>query len=273
MQKEVTMEYLIINGERVKVDECNIFEKIKNSPIYEVVRVIEGKEQFINDHIERMFSSFKLLNYHNQYTQEEIISFARICIEANNILDNNIKLLAVELENNEKVFMVYPIESYYPPDEVYKEGIKTILFKHTRTNPNAKVQQLDYKTSVTKAIKDSQSYEALLINEEGYILEGSRSNLFYVIENNVFTAPASKVLLGITRKHIINLIKDLGLNLIEKELHVDDLKDVDGIFVSGTSIGVLPIKFVDNIIIDSADNDLIVKILREYNKITGKILG
>lgn len=273
MQKEAIMEYLIIDGQAKKVEECDIFNKIQNSPIYEVVRVIDGKEQFIKDHIQRMFASFELLGYGNEYDEDEIIKFAKDCIVINGIKDNNIKLLAVELNNGQKVFMVYAIESYYPPDSVYKEGIKTILFKHSRNNPNAKVQHLDYKTAVTKAIKDSGAYEALLLNEEGYILEGSRSNMFYVMGERIFTAPASKVLLGITRKHIINVITDLEIPFEEKELSILDLKSVEGIFISGTSIGVLPVKSVDDILINSPDNNVIKKILDEYNRLTGKILG
>jgi len=169
--------------------------------------------------------------------------------------------------------MVYAIESYYPPDSIYNEGIKTILFKHTRDNPNAKFQHLDYKLAVTKAIKESNAYEALLLNEDGYILEGSRSNMFYLVGDTMYTAPASMVLLGITRKHIIKSIKDLKLNLVEKELHVDDLNRLDGMFISGTSIGVLPVNNVDDLKINSAENKIIKNILNEYNKLTGKILG
>lgn len=273
MQKEAIMEFLLLDGKVKKVEECNVFQEIEKSPIYEVVRVIGGKEQFIEDHIQRMFDSFQLLDYENSYSQEDITNFARECIRINKIKDNNIKLLAVELNDMRKIFMVYAIESYYPPDSVYKEGIKTIIFKHTRDNPNAKVQHLDYKVAVTNAIKESNAYEALLLNEAGYILEGSRSNMFYLIGDTMYTAPSSMVLLGITRKHIIKSIKDLKLNLVEKELHVDDLNRLDGMFISGTSIGVLPVNSVDDLKINSAENKIIKNILNEYNKLTGKILG
>ena len=74
MQKEAIMEYLIIDGQAKKVEECDIFNKIQNSPIYEVVRIIDGKEQFIKDHIQRMFASFELLGYGNEYDEDEIIN-------------------------------------------------------------------------------------------------------------------------------------------------------------------------------------------------------
>src|SRR5690606_31821955 len=128
---------------------------------------------------------------------------------------------------------------------------------YERDNPNAKVLVTSFKEDVAKALKEKEAFEALLVNKSGYIPEGSRSNMFFVKGDKVYTAKASEVLIGITRKYIFNVCDKLNIKIVEESIHVDDLDKLDGAFMSGTSVNVLPISSIDNIKLDSVNNRII----------------
>ncbi len=273
MKSEAILKSYILNGVAIESGDTKVFDQISKPPIYEVVRVVSGKPLFLEDHLERMYNSGSLIGYDIGYSIDQVLGFCSLCIEENHIENNNIKLLAVENDHGEKQFIVMAIESFYPPQSYYEDGIKTTILDHQRDNPNAKVQHGDYKQRVKDAMEKADAFEVLLKNMEGFILEGSRSNMFYVLDDRVYTAPSKDVLLGITRKHIIKLCKDIGYPVEERKLHVDDLASVEGMFISGTSIGVLPIAYVDSVRLDSVNCNAIRKLLKAYDRMIYKTLG
>ena len=107
-------------------------------------------------------------------------------------------------------------------------------------------------------------YLDITVNKEGYITEGSRSNMFFVRGEKVFTAPKGEVLLGVTRKHIINVCKELNIDVVEENINIKDLDKIDGGFMSGTSVNVLPISSIDDKKYSSVDNNLIKAIQDGY---------
>src|SRR5665648_285704 len=130
-----------------------------------------------------MFKSADLIGYDIGFSKKDIESYVKNCIALNDIENNNIKLVTVVDDNNQKLFLVYSIQSFYPPKSYYEEGVKTVAFEHTRDNPNAKIQHSDFKERVKEAMDSNNAFEALLVDGEGFILEGSRSNMFYVLDN------------------------------------------------------------------------------------------
>jgi len=184
--------------------------------------------------------------------------------EENEIKNLNVKLICADVEDMGQVFLVFLIKSFYPPEEYYEKGIHTTLFHYERQNPNAKVQIGDFKMEVAKKLESEKAFEALLVNKSGYIPEGSRSNMFFVKGDKLYTAPKGDVLLGITRKHIFQVCEELGIEIIEENIHVGDLNKLDGAFMTGTSVNVLPISTIDHIKLDSINNKMIKEINNGY---------
>ena len=81
----------------------------------------------------------------------------------------------------------------------------------------------------------------LLVNSNGYITEGSRSNFFAVFGDLLVTPPAQQVLEGITRKMVIRLAKENSIKFEERPIHSSEIEKMDGAFITGTSTKVLPI--------------------------------
>lgn len=264
MKVEAIGDSLVINGELQKIENTKVFKKIEKTPIYEVIRIIDGIPLFFEEHIDRMKQSANIIGENINRDIDDIKKDIKSLIVKNNIQNENIKLISTEIEEFGKVFLVYQIKSFYPPKKYYTEGIHTILIDYERTNPNAKVLFTSFKEEVKNKLEKENAFEVLLVNKSRNIVEGSRSNIFFVLKDKVYTAKGRDVLLGITRSHIFNVCEKLNINIIEEDINVDDIAKIDGAFMTGTSVNVLPISTIDSLKLDSVYNKIIVEINNLY---------
>jgi branched-chain amino acid aminotransferase len=102
------------------------------------------------------------------------------------------------------------------------------------------------------------------VNCSGEITEGSRSNLFFIKGNSVYTSPSKDVLMGITRQRIISICRKNGIGVNETAILADQVEFFDAAFISGTSPKVLPISTIDDYKY-STDNSLLLNIMEIYN--------
>jgi len=93
--------------------------------------------------------------------------------------------------------------------------------------------------------------EAILLDKNGFISEGSGENLFIIKDSKLLTPKTDFCLNGITRQSVIQIARDLGIEVEEKNLIFDELVDADEAFFSGTAVEITPITKVDNLIIGS----------------------
>ena len=264
MELEAKGYSFIVNGEIQETKNIKIFKKIEKPPVYEVIRVINGVPLFFEEHLNRMKESAGIINSDLSREEDEIKNDIIKLIHKNNIVNENIKLISTEIYGIGNTFIVYQISSFYPPMGYYTSGIHTILIDHERKNPNAKIIRLSFKEIVSNELEKNDAFEAMLVNTSGEILEGSRSNIFFVKEDKVYTAKGSEVLLGITRLHILNICKKLNIEIVEENINVDGLDQIEGAFMTGTSVNVLPISSIGKNKINSVDNRIIIEINNQY---------
>lgn len=259
-------EFYISDG-KLQNKDSELIELLKEGKlIYEVIRVIDGYPLFFKEHMERLCNSCELVHIDFFVNKEDFLKNIILLCNKNKITNGNIKLVV----NSESLkYGLYFIPHYYPKDFEYENGVKTILYYGERNNPNAKVVDSNFREDVNREIKKTKSYEAILINKEGNITEGSKSNIFVIKNNTVITAPIEAVLPGITRFKIMEVIKGLQLPFEERYVSEKEIKDLEGLFISGTSPKVLPINKVDDKIFNPK-NESIVKISEEFNKVIKK---
>jgi branched-chain amino acid aminotransferase len=149
---------------------------------------------------------------------------------------------------------------------MYRTGVKTDLFNGERKNPNIKMMDLALRDATDEAMRKGNLYEVLLVDRNGFITEGSRSNVFFIKKGEVFTAPQDKVLLGVTRTKIIELIRDMGAVLHEYSVSADDIEKYDAAFISGTSPAVMPIACIGDVTYD-VDDPLLREIMKRYDSL------
>lgn len=243
-------------------DEKNSNDKI----IYEVMRVIDGKPLFLDAHIKRMEKSFELMGKRFSYEYNKIDEYVEKVICSNDKKDGNIKITFNIDKDEMKVFY---IKHSYPSNEMYKDGVKTILYHGERKNPNAKVIDVEFRGKVTEEIKKTGAFEAILVDANGNITEGSKSNIFLIKENKLLTSKVEAVLPGVTRGEIIQIAKRAGIEFEERDIKYTEIKDMDSMFISGTSPGILPISKVDDMTMD-VNNEIMRKLMGLYNGIVEK---
>lgn len=265
MKKEINEEYFIHNGIVMKKNSKKIsLDKVSNV-IYEVIRVIEGVPLFLEEHIARLSKSANILNYNIEGILETIKLDTKKTITLNENPELNLKILLYNIENPIPDYYIFFMDSNYPNEELYKTGIKTVTFKAVRSNPNAKIINNEFRKNVNESIEKNNAYEALLINDNDEITEGSRSNVFFVKNNTVYTPPANDVLLGTTRNKIIKICNNASINVSENPITKDFLENCDALFITGTSPKVLPISQVNDKIYDSPNNKIVLKIMESYD--------
>jgi branched-chain amino acid aminotransferase len=225
------------------------FEKIyieKNPSVYEVIRVIDGVPLFCEDHYSRLLNSVSLLGYNINLSLEDMKKNILEIVRVNEVKDYNLEVIVNNLEADTQNIYYFFLETNYPNDIFYKNGISTVTYRTSRDNPNAKVIYTSIREEINKFLEISNSYEALLINANNEVTEGSRSNLFFIKDEKVFTSPGVEVLLGITRNKIITLCHENNIEVIETPIPLSTIYDYDACFITGTSPKVLPIYKIDN---------------------------
>ena len=261
----------IFNNE-LKTSENPMFvDTAKIKTVYEVIRIIEGIPLFLEDHYTRMVSSMSAAGRTLEMSEETAATQIRRLV-AENVLSNcNAKVTVYEDDGRQNVLM-YISKSYYPSAEEYKNGVPTGLIQIERSSPNAKILNKAYKDTVAGKMREGGFFEVLLVNKEGFITEGSRSNAFFILENEIVTAPGEYILKGITRKYVLEACKNTGLEVVERLLGVSELKKIKGAFISGTSIKALPVAAIDERKLDVTENSPVVSVLKEYDKIVNLYL-
>lgn len=206
--------------------------------LYEVIRVQRSIPIFLKEHYDRFVKSHngKCLDCNFENFQKCVSTL----IKANNITDCNIKVL----DDDRDLYFIF-IKSHYPDAETHKRGIDVLTANLMRSNPNKKQVNKELRSTSDKLISEHNVFEVLLVSDNQEITEGSRSNVFFIKDNIIYTAPDDKVLIGVTRNKVIEVINSLGIEIRYTALKKDELPYVDGAFLTGTSIDVFKIKSID----------------------------
>ena len=265
--------YFLFKDEMKNCEEFQNYNCSVGKSLYEVIRINDGIPIFLMEHLLRLENSAKITNYKLSISKDEIIDGILKLIYKNNVKEGNIKLVINYSPNEESLdnnsvfnesFLAYFTPHTYPSKHQYEEGVKTITYHGERSNPNAKVINNVFREKVNEQINNKNVYEAILVDDSGFITEGSRSNIFMVQGSTVVTSKVENVLPGITRQFIIKVCKKLNIKFEEKDIHESDLESLTGLFISGTSPNVLPIKSVDGFSFNSSKNAIINAIMKEF---------
>ncbi|TLX74383.1 aminotransferase class IV [Labilibacter sediminis] len=250
--------YFIQNGEVQLLNTYNSNEDDNKHDVYEVIRVEDGIPLFIHDHLNRLKRSFIKLNYNYDLSNNKIIQSIQQLIHIDHIINDNIKISCNIIDDNDSSsYFIFRIPSYYPSDKLYEHGVKTITLDAERPNPNIKIANTKVRITANQKIANQHVFEALLINHNGYITEGSRTNLFFIKGDTIYTAPSDLVLEGIIRSKVMEIIEENNYSLKTECIHTSSIDQLDAAFITGTSSRILPIQQIENKILNT--NHQIIK--------------
>jgi len=261
--------YCIIDNESKPVDELELLNIDKM--VYEVVRVISGVPLFLEEHFNRLKRSLDLIGIECFLELKNITDSIKKLAFVEQTENFNVKII-ISVQNSRQMLVAYASKFYYPSDEEYASGVFVSLLNIERDNPNVKKLNSNYVAAVAEKMRETKAFELLLVNSNNQILEGSKSNAFFVQGKKVLTAPGSLVLEGITRNYVVDVCGRLGIELVEMPLSVTELSNIDAVFITGTSIKVLPVASIDSHYYGSASNALLNSIKSEYDNVIKKYI-
>jgi branched-chain amino acid aminotransferase len=263
--------YYILDGTVKDAAGPTLVDAYANRPVYEVIRIVRGIPLFFEDHLERIRKTFENIGKPMTFTADMLKDGIKKLVRANAEEFCNIKIIFFEKDGRQSI-LTYIIKSYYPSKEIADAGVRTGLIRLERNNPNAKLLNQNYRDAANAKMKEGGFFEVLLVDAHGFVTEGSRSNVFFVKDGRIFTAPGEYVLRGITRKYVFEACRKAGYEVVEQLLGEDGLDRVEGAFLSGTPIKVLPIASIDDRVLNSSANPVVAAVRREYESLLEKYI-
>ncbi|MCR6095649.1 D-amino acid aminotransferase [Salipaludibacillus agaradhaerens] len=224
--------------------------------IYEVIRVYNGKPFYLEAHLERLGNSAAAIQLSLPYTLDEI---ADICHEAvaRSAIDEAEIYLQISRgihsrqhhfpEPTSPVLALTVKEARLVSFKKRMEGLRVLTTEDDRWK-NCYIKSLNLLPNVLAKQKAKEhGCDEAIYHENDTVKEGSSSNIFVVKKGLLFTYPPLKgILHGVTRKIVLNLAGELDIETKEEPFSLDFLYEADEVFLSSTSLEIMPVKQVDN---------------------------
>ena len=244
------------------VDETLLTDGIT---IYEVIRIFENSPVFISDNIKRLKNSIEKSGIEIPDGKAQLKKVISLFLEKSPVYEGNLKyLLHISPDGNSDEYLEQ-IPHSYPQREQYENGVPVSILRAERKNPEIKYLNPQLRKEADDVIVRNKLYEVILVSNNGFVTEGSRSNIFFIKDNELYTAPDNQVLPGTARTRVIGLAERLGIKVHRTTIRVEELARFDSAFITGTSPLVLPISNIDDISYDHR-NSTLTRIMTEYFK-------
>lgn len=216
----------------------------------------------LTEHMARLERSAKMMRMQPTFSVEQMVDATKELIAANSlpacyirpVMQRGYGVMGLDpLPAPVQTFIaVWPWDSYLG-EEALKRGVDAGISSWRQRSVNATPPQIKatgnyINSSMARMEANDHGYaEAILLNEAGYVCEGTGENIFVVRDEVIVTPPVSDgVLEGITRDTIIALAQDMDMDIIEDHLTRADLYVADEIFFTGTAAEVVPVRSVDH---------------------------
>ena len=225
-------------------------------------QTVEGAAIFrLHDHTRRLFDSAKILGMNIPFSMEEIDAAQKAAVASNDLDHAYLRPmvfygsegmgLRADLLKTHVIVAAWAWGSYMG-EENLKRGIKVRTSSYARhhvnitmTKAKANGNYMNSMLALQEALTGGAD-EALLLDPEGYVAEGSGENFFIVRDGVIYTPELTSCLDGITRKTILALAQDHGLDVVEKRITRDEVLIADEAFFTGTAAEVTPIRELDS---------------------------
>lgn len=280
-------QVIYLNGEYVAKENAtvSVYDHgfLYGDGIFEGIRIYDGNIFKCKEHLNRLYDSAKSIMLDIPLSYAEMQEALIETIRRNDLRDGYIRLvvsrgpgdLGLDPRRAPKANVIIIVEklSIYP-EEAYQNGLRTVSVSTRRNVPDAlnpKIKSLNYLNNVLVKIQANLAGvgEAIMLNSQGYVAEGSADNIFIVKNGILFTPPAYVgALEGITRAAVIELCERKGLKLKEEPFTLHDVYVADEVFFTGTAAEIIAVREVDGRTIGSGKaGPITTALLQEFRKI------
>jgi len=228
--------------------------------VFEGIRLYGGNVFRLHEHLERLWDSAHAIMLDIPITKAEMVEAICETCRRNDLQDGYIRLVVTRGEGDLSLsptlcprpttFVIASRVRLYP-EEYYRDGLPIITAPTRRISPAAfspRVKSLNYLNNIMAKVNaiNGQVLEALLLNEEGYVIEATGDNVFVVKKGVLFTPPTwMSPLKGVTRDAVIELALDEGIPVREDPLTLYEVYTADEVFLTGTAAELIAVSQVD----------------------------
>ena len=276
------MRQVYINGDFKKEDEAkvSVFDRglLFSDSLYEVTTVINGKLIDFNNHMKRLDRSMTELKFKKLLNHLDILIFHRKLIELNNLKEGMIYLQVTRgiadrsfdmpKDKIEPTVLAFTQEKKIIDSESAKNGIKVMTLDDMRWKRcDIKTTQLLY-ASMAKTEATEKGFDDAWMLREGYVTEGSSSNAWIIKGKIIMTRQSDNLILsGITRDAISKCAKDLGYEVVTKNITLQDAQSASEAFITSATAFVMPVvKINASKIGDGKPGKFVTALREEYIK-------
>ncbi len=242
----------------------------------------------LKEHTDRLFRSAHILNMKMPFSKDEINEAQRAAVRENNLDEAYLRPMAFLgsegmglRADNLKVHVMVAAWSWpsYMSPEAKEMGIKVRTSSYTRHHVNitmckakANGNYINSMLALNEAISGGAE-EALLLDNEGYVAEGSGENIFIMRDGVLHTPELTSCLEGITRATIMDFARELNIPIKERRITRDEVYIADEAFFTGTAAEVLPIRELDGRVIGAGKRGPVTEKLQSmyFDAVKGKL--
>jgi branched-chain amino acid aminotransferase len=256
------MRLVYIDGERFGPAEAKIsvYDRgfLYGDSVFETIRTYGGKLFALEMHIDRLEESAAKMHIALPVDKATIVAETRRAVEEANNPESYARVMLTRgggplgldtdlADGPTRVILVEPLQM--PPKEHYERGIAAACIETVRASDAADSAKLgNYLASVLalRKAKEAGAVEALVVNRDGLVVEGTTSNIFAVVRGGLVTPPLDiGILAGITRAEVLAAAAELGIPVDERAMTATELYAVDELFITSSIREVLPVVVVD----------------------------
>jgi len=233
----------------------------------------------LQEHTKRLFNSAHILQMNIPYDMETLMEAQCEVVRANGLDEAYLRPLAflgsegmglnVAGISTHVCIATWPWPAYMAPETVAR-GIKMLTSSYTRHHVNitmckakATGNYINSILALSEAVAAGAD-EALMLDNEGYVAEGTGENIFVVRDGVLHTPELTSCLDGITRNSVFQLAKDLGIEIRERRMTRDELYIADEIFLTGSAAEILPVREIDGRKIGGGERPMADLFRKEY---------
>ena len=252
--------FAYINGDFIQLKDAKVSILDRGfrygEGLFETICIEEGKAIFFEEHFERLKNSAKALDLKLPLDLKQVSKITKKLIQKSSLTKGllNIYLTSTDEVGKKTNFIIVVKDEIRYKESDYKKGF-TAIISSIRIDSSLHINShktLSFLPHILakKEAKEKGADEAILLNTDGYVIEGTTRNIFMVKGNKLITPPVgSGILPGITRAKILQIAPSVGLKLEEKLVKVDFLKSSDEVLLTSSLIEVMPVVEIDDTLI------------------------
>lgn len=251
--------YIFINGEIVEKEKAMIplwdLGLLRGLGIFDFFRVWEGIPVFAEDHITRLQNSLDIMDMQTGVSDEQWMNWFREMIRLNKADRAGFRVVVTggfsedgySIPEKKNIYLMLHHLPENDPQQ-YDNGVGLLTSSYQRDIPYAKTTIYVQSMRLQPQLKKAGAFE-VLYHWKGEITECSRCNIFFIDKNDVIHTPKNEMLKGITRKQVLAIAAKNNIPVKERDMHLDELPEMAGAFLTATTKGVLPVVKIDELVI------------------------